>query len=108
MTASSLFGTTYAQAVAVGDVNTGGLPIYTAGSGGFTTNSPLYPPPNFPTSTSRVPTINGPAVRGAFVDNSAQGFVIGAGKAAANGTATIIASGNIILWHAYLHDYANP
>jgi len=41
--------------------------------------SPLYPSPSFPTSSGGVSTINGPAIRGAFVNNTAQGFIIGAG-----------------------------
>lgn len=93
-------GRTFPQVLSVGDVNTGGNLI--------TATSSLYPPPSFPTSTNRVPTINGPAIRGAFVNNTAQGFTIGAGTAAVDGTATLIANGNIIYWHAYLHDYANP
>jgi len=55
----------------VGDVNTGGN-LISAGS-------PLYPSPSFPTSSGGVSTINGPAIRGAFVNNTAQGFIIGAG-----------------------------
>lgn len=90
---------TLPQVLSAGDVNTGG----NAFSGGV-----LYPPPQFPTSSSRVSTINGPAIRGSFVNNTSQGFTIGAGLAATDGTATLIANGNIILWHAYLHDFANP
>jgi hypothetical protein len=91
-------GLTFPQVLAVGDVNTGGN-ILSPGS-------PLYPSPQFPTFSNRVATINGPAIRGAFVNNTSQGFVIGQGTAAVNGTATIIANGNIVLWHAYLHDYS--
>lgn len=91
---------TFPQVLAVGDVNTGGNSI--------TATSPLYPSPQFPTSTNRVPTINGPAIRGAFVNNTAQGFIIGPGIAAVDGTATLIANTNIVYWHAYLHDYSNP
>lgn len=102
MTAATLPGLTYAQVLAVGDVNTGGNVI--------NATSPLYPSPQFPTSTSRVPTINGPAIRGAFVNNTAQGFTIGAGLGAVitASTGTITANTNIIYWHAYLHDFGNP
>ncbi len=103
MTASTLFGLTYAQTLAVGDVNSGGNIT------GISATQ-LYPPPYYPTSTNRVPTINGPAIRGAFTNNTTQGFTIGAGLGAVitASTGTITASTNIIYWHAYLHDYGNP
>lgn len=102
ITSTTVVGLTYAQVLAVGDVNTGGNII--------TATSPLYPSPQFPTSTNRVPTINGPAIRGAFVNNTAQGFVIGGGVAAVDVSAavTMIANTNIVYWHAYKHDFANP
>ncbi len=101
MTSSTLPGLTYAQVLAVGDVNTGGN-VISAGS-------QLYPSPLFPTSTNRVSTINGPEIRGAFVNNTSQGFIIGNGTPQEQaGTGTIVTSGSIILWHAYLHDYASP
>jgi len=100
MTSSTLVGLTYAQVLSVGDVNTGGNLL--------SSTSPLYPSPSFPTSTNRIPTINGPAIRGAFVNNTSQGFIIGAGTAAVDTSSRIMASTNVIVWHAYLHDYANP
>jgi hypothetical protein len=95
-------GLTAPQVLAVGDVNTGGNVI--------TATSSLYPPPQFPTSTNRVGTINGPAIRGAFVNNTAQGFLIGGGVANVDVSAavTMIASGNIVYWHAYKHDFSSP
>lgn len=94
-------GLTPAQVLAVGDVNTGGQSI--------TATSPLYPPPLFPTSTNRVPTINGPAIKGAFVNASSQGFVIGTGSLTGlSSTSLVGANGNIIYWRAYLSDYVNP
>jgi hypothetical protein len=99
-TIASVPGLSFPQVLAVGDVNTGGNVI--------TATTSLYPPPQFPTSSSRVGTINGPAIRGAFVNNTAQGFLIGAGVAAVDTTATLIANGNIIYWHAYLHDFGSP
>lgn len=100
-TIASVPGLTPAQVLAVGDVNTGGII-----NGLSATN--LYPSPQFPTSTNRIPTINGPAIRGAFVNNTAQGFTIGAGVGVTNTSATIMTTNDIILWHAYLHDFANP
>jgi hypothetical protein len=96
---TSVPGLTFPQVVPVGDVNTGG----NAFSGGN-----LYPSPLFPTSTNRVSTINGPAIRGAFVNNTSQGFIIGAGAPTVITGTTIVTSASIIYWHAYLHDYASP
>lgn len=102
MTAATLPGLSYPQTLAVGDVNTGG------NTSGLSLTS-LYPPPQFPTSTLRVSTINGPAIRGAFVNNTSQGFIIGNGTPQQQaGTGTIVTSGAEILWHAYLHDLASP
>lgn len=100
VTASTIIGLTYPQVLAVGDVNTGGNLI--------TATSPLYPPPSFPTSTNRVPTINGPAIRGAFVNNTEQGFYIGTGTAATDTSVTLMTTGDLIYWQAYLFDYKNP
>ena len=103
MTVSTLIGLTFPQVVPVGDVNTGGLQNNLL-------NPNLYPSPQFPTSTNRVSTINGPAIRGAFVNNTVQGFTIGAGLPAviSASTATLIASSNQIYFHAYLHDLGQP
>ena len=96
----NIIGLTYPQVLAVGDVNTGGNTI--------TATSPLYPSPQFPTSTNRVPTINGPAIRGAFVNNTAQGFYIGVGIGATDNSVTLMTTGDQIYWQAYLFDYKNP
>jgi hypothetical protein len=90
-------GLQFPQVVAVGDVNTGGQSI--------TATSPLYPSPQFPTSSNRVPTINGPAIKGAFVNNTSQGFIIGTG-AGTNQTSSVLvgANGNIMYWAAYAND----
>lgn len=94
-------GATPAQIVAVGDVNTGGVQI--------SANSALYPPPYIvPIGTTRVNTINGPAIQGAFFNNTRQGFYIGNGLAAVDGVATLIQEGDIIYWHAYYHDLSLP
>jgi hypothetical protein len=96
----NIIGLTYAQVLAVGDVNTGGMQIYNG--------SPLYPSPRFPTSTNRVPTINGPAILGSFVNNTEQGFFIGVGTANTATTANLMTTGDLIYWQAYLFDYKNP
>lgn len=101
---SSVPGLTPPQVLSVGDVNSGGLSIYTAGVNGFLTTSPLYPPPNFPTSTNRVPTINGPAIKGAFVNNTSQGFTIGAGTGTTNTSMQIMNTSDVIEVRAFLHD----
>ena len=100
---SSYSGLSFPQIVAVGDVNTGGVQI-SAGSA-------LYPPPYIvPIGTTRVNTINGSAIQGAFFNNTSQGFIIGAGNvkvgAAAVDTDSVLVGieGDIIYWRAYLHD----
>jgi len=93
-------GMSYAQIVAVGDINTGGI-LISAGS-------PLYPPPySRPIgSTAGVDTINGPAIRGAFVNNTSQGFIIGSGKSTKlTTTARMVGTaGDVVYWRAFLHD----
>jgi hypothetical protein len=91
-TVASMVGQSLPQVVAVGDVNSGG----TAYSGGA-----LYPSPSFPTFSGGVPTINGPAISGAFVNNTSQGFVIGAGAGATDTSSVLVgANGNVIYWKA--------
>ena len=100
-TVASIPGLSYPQIVAVGDVNTGGEPI--------SANSALYPPPHtMPIGTTTVDTINGPAIRGAYVNNTTQGFVIGSGLADAPISAGILTSGDRVFWRAYLHDINVP
>lgn len=95
-------GEFWPQMVAVGDVNTGGVQI-SAGSA-------LYPPPYYsPIGTTRVNTINGPAIQGAYVNNTAQGFIIGRGASVGVATAFLGgAVGDIVEWRAYLHDMSTP
>lgn len=95
-------GQQFPQMVAVGDINTGGVQI-SAGSA-------LYPPPYVvPIGTTRVNTINGPAIQGAYFNNTAQGFIIGAGVGT-NDTSSVLvgANGNVIYWRAFLHDISIP
>lgn len=101
-TIASLVGLSYPQIVAVGDVNTGGETI--------SNSTILYPPPVFePIGTTMVPTIGGPTIRGAFVNNTSQGMIIGAGNGVTNASAVLVgAAGNIIEYRAFLHDLSNP
>jgi len=106
-TFAGFVGRTFPQVVAVGDVNTGGVQI--------SANSALYPPPYYsPIGTTRVNTINGPAIQGAYVNNTAQGFIIGAGNAkvgaAAVDTSSVLVGtdGDVIFWRAFLHDMSLP
>lgn len=95
-------GMSFPQIVAVGDINTGGVQI--------SANSPLYPSPySVPIGTAQVPTINGPAILGAYVNNTAQGFVVGSGTAQDATTAVLVgSSGDFIEWRAFLHDMSIP
>lgn len=95
-------GLTHPQIVAVGDVNTGGVQI--------SAGSYLYPPPQYmPIGTTLVNTINGPAIRGSYVNNTSQGFVIGAGAGTVLTTGVLVGDANeIIYWRAYLHDMSIP
>lgn len=96
---SAVPGLSFPQIVAVGDVNTGGE--------GISSTSVLYPPPVVePIGTSQFGTINGPAIRGSFVNNTSQGFSIGAGVGVINASATIMTTSDIIYWHAYLFDFS--
>jgi hypothetical protein len=101
-TVASVPGLSYPQIVAVGDVNTGGEII--------SANSVLYPPPiTEPIGNTQVGTINGPAIRGAFANNTSQGFIVGIGAGTVLTTSVLVgAAGNLIIWEAFLHDYSNP
>lgn len=95
LTGGSAAGEQFPQIVAVGDVNTGGVQI-SAGSA-------LYPPPYVvPIGTTRVNTINGPAIQGAFFNNTSQGFIIGPGMAVAG------QSGQTIYWKASFIELSIP
>lgn len=90
-TVASVPGLTFPQVLAVGDVNTGGVQI-SAGSN-------LYPSP----VVNGTSTINGPAIQGAFANNTSQGFLIGAN---ATGASLTGATSDVIYWRAYLSDLA--
>lgn len=101
MTASTLVGLSYPQVLSAGDVNTGGALI--------SSGSPLYPSSSFPTSTNRVSTINGPAIRGAFVNNTSQGFIVGAGACHTDTTSWLGGQdGDIMEWRAYYFELSSP
>lgn len=101
-TVAQSIGLTPAQIVAVGDVNTGGVQI--------SSGSELYPPPySVPIGTTRVNTIGSAAILGAYVNNTAQGFIVGVGTGVNQTTSVLVGTtGNVIIWHAYLHDYSSP
>ena len=80
-------GQQFPQVVAVGDNN--------SGSNQFGYNSPTV---YNGSSTTAVSTINGPAIAGAYINATSQGFIIGSGV---SGTAA-----DVIDWVAYLDDYA--
>jgi Ubiquitin-activating enzyme E1 FCCH domain len=97
------FRESFPQVLAVGDVNTGGVQI--------SSGSPLYPSPKFSYATlNDSSTINGPAILGSYVNNTYQGFVVGAGNAkvgaaAADASSFLVGNSNdLILWRAFLHD----
>lgn len=100
-TVAATVGLTPPQVVAVGDINSGGA----AFSGGA-----LYPSPSFPTSSGGISTINGPAINGAFVNNTAQGFTIGIGVGqvvTAASTALLVGqNAQVIYWEAFFSDLA--
>jgi hypothetical protein len=87
----------YPIVCAVGDVNTGGVQY----SGGA-----LYPSPQWSYAALRdSSTINGPAIQGAFVNNTGQGFMIGTGGGVTQTSSVLVgSSGNVIYWRAFLHD----
>lgn len=100
---ASFVGEKFPQVVPVGDINSGGWP-YSA-----TTN--LYPSPQFwnGNTASLSNSINGPGIMGAFSNNTAQGFVVGAGASRVDTASWVGGSaGDIMEWRAYLHDFSSP
>jgi len=98
---ASYHGEKFPQVVAVGDVNSGGFPY---------TGNALYPSPTYSYATlNDSTTINGPAIQGAYFNNTRQGFIVGAG-ATTNDSASVLvgAAENVIYWRAYLHDFSSP
>lgn len=101
-TVASVPGLDFPQMVAIGDVNTGGVAI--------SSGSALYPPPYIiPIGTTQVNSINGPAIKGAYFNNTSQGFVIGNGTAQGDASAVLVgAVSDVIYWRAMLHDMSIP
>lgn len=98
---ASFPGLKFPQVIPAGDVNTGGVQI--------SAGSPLYPSPNIfnGSGTTAVPTINGPAIIGSFVNNTSQGFIIGAGSSVGDADAILVgAASDVIYWRAWLSDLA--
>jgi hypothetical protein len=81
--------------LAVGDVNTGGV-LYSGGA--------LYPSPSFPTSSGGAATINGPAIQGAYVNNTSQGFTVGLGTGTTQTSALLLTASSTYSWEAYFYD----
>lgn len=104
---TSFPGLKFAQVVATGDINSGGYP-YTGGS--------LYPSPTVYNGNSLTAsnTINGPAIQGAYINATWQGFIIGAGNAVYQGGSADASSylcgetSDVVFWEAYLTDIAMP
>jgi len=96
----SAVGLTFPQVIAAGDVNTGGVQI--------SSGSPLYPSPQYSfAALNDSSTINGPAILGSFVNNTRQGFIIGAGAGTVLTTGSLVgAAGNVVYWRAFLSDLA--
>jgi hypothetical protein len=97
-TVASVPGLQLPQVVAVGDVNSGGV----AYSGGA-----LYPSPVFPTFSGGASTINGPAISGAFVNNTSQGFIVGLGVGAVQANALLLTASSTYLWEATYFDFGS-
>lgn len=96
-TVASVPGLSFPQVLAVGDVNTGGVQI--------SSGSPLYPSP----TVNGASTINGPAIQGAFVNNTSSGFIIGVGVGVNDSSSVLVgANGNVVYWVAYLDDITLP
>ncbi len=97
-TVASVPGLQLPQVVAVGDVNSGGV----AYSGGA-----LYPSPVFPTFSGGASTINGPAISGAFVNNTSQGFIVGLGVGVVQPSALLLTASSVYLWEALYYDFGS-
>lgn len=97
-TVASVPGLQLPQVVAIGDVNSGGV----AYSGGA-----LYPSPVFPTFSGGASTINGPAISGAFVNNTSQGFIVGLGVGAVQASALLLTASSTYLWEALYYDFGS-
>lgn len=91
---SSVPGLSFPQVVAVGDINSGGVQY----SGGA-----LYPSPVIPTF-SGASTINGPAIQGAYINNTSQGFIIQPGAGNVQALANLLTASSLYIWEAFFYD----
>lgn len=82
---ASFSGEKWPQVISVGDANSGSNQL-----------NFLSPQVWMGNSATLARSINGPAIAGAFINNTNQGFIIGSGV---SGTAA-----DVIYWDAYLHD----
>jgi len=57
------------------------------------------------TTSNQVRTINGPAIQGAYINNTWMGFIIGSGIAGDGPTDT---PGDTLYWRAYMSDKNYP
>jgi hypothetical protein len=96
-TFTSFVGMKLPQVIPAGDINSGS-----------NLSNFLSPQVWSGNSNATAGSINGPAIAGAFLNNTSQGFFIGAGTGNTVTGANLIANTNIIYWHAYAHDYGNP
>ena len=90
---ASFAGLKLPQVVPAGDINMGGVSI--------SAGSQLYPSPTVfngyqGSVTVPVSTINGPAILGAYINATFQGFIIGSAIAGS--------AADVINWRAYMHD----
>jgi hypothetical protein len=89
---TSVPGLTAPQVLAVGDINSGGT-IYSGGA--------IYPSP----LVNGISTINGPAISGAFINNTSQGFIIGAGASVTDSSSNLSGTtGDLVTWQAFYCD----
>lgn len=97
-TVASLPGLQYPQMCAVGDINSGGVVI--------SSGSALFPPSFYRAiGTTTTNTIGGPAIQGAYVNNTSAGFTIGIGAGTNLTTSVLVGANNDkIFWRAFLHD----
>ena len=91
---ASVRGLSFPQVFAMGDVNTGGVQ-YSGGN--------LYPSP----VVNGVSTINGPAIQGAFVNNTSQGFAIQTGVGTVQANAKLLTASSLYIYTAYLYDMSS-
>jgi hypothetical protein len=91
-TVASVPGLSFPQVIPMGDVNTGGVQI--------TSSTILYPSP----VVNGAPTINGPAIQGAFVNNTSQGFMVNNGAGVVQPLALLLTPSSLYVYEAFYYD----